>query len=116
MLKQAFKFDPNSTDNQGRWRLRDPGQFKRFWTEQDKDDKGISYIMGELKSGGTEVRAIRFNKSKWSESKAATWWNKNKSGFKKSWSDKNWAAWKKEQRKKAMLDMLVKVARLIDKR
>ena len=44
--KGSFKFDPNSTKNQGRWRLKDPDAFERMWTRQDKNDARISFIVG----------------------------------------------------------------------
>jgi DNA polymerase/3'-5' exonuclease PolX len=89
----SFKFDPNSTKNQGRWRLRDPNDFHTMWTEQDKNYEGISYIVGSLYNEEKAIQAIRFNKTDWDEEKAAKWWQTHKSNYCKSWSEKDWQEW-----------------------
>tara|TARA_R110002020_G_scaffold393357_5_gene603629 strand:- start:121 stop:1095 length:975 start_codon:yes stop_codon:yes gene_type:complete len=101
--KDPFKFDPNSTKNQGRWRLKDPDEFERMWTRQDKNDKGISFIVGTLKSGKHGTQAVRFSKEHWEEPAAKKWWGKNKKRFTKTWTPSDWTAWKKKKLKEAKL-------------
>lgn len=95
-IATGFRFDPNSTENEGRWRLKDPKIYKKFWRRKDENDAGIGYVMGKEKSGKTSTQAIRFNKNKWTEAEAKKWWNKNKSRFTKTWTEKDWSKWKKE--------------------
>ncbi len=88
-----FKFDPNSTENEGRFRLRDPKDFKegtfRRWDSWAgiKAPEGVSFIVGELKNGKKALQAIRFDKKLWNEEKAGIFWNKIKKekGFQKNW-------------------------------
>ena len=87
-------YDPNSTKNQGRWRLRDPKDFKQMWTEKDKKFEGISYIVGLLFSGEKNIQAIRFDKNIWSEKKASVWWQEYHGEYCKTWSVADWQKWK----------------------
>lgn len=95
-----FKFDPNSTKNWGRWRLRDPQDFvSKSYITKKYDDVGIIYIMGKLKNPNDDeddekmyVQAIRFDKNKWSEKEAAKWWNKHGKKFDKYWKNEDWAS------------------------
>lgn len=80
-IKRNFKFDINSTENQGRFRINDPKIFKRMWTRHDPVHKGISYIVGIKQNGEFSTQSIRFNRSIWSEKKAASWWKENKKRF-----------------------------------
>ena len=80
-IKRNFKFDINSTENQGRFRINDPKIFKRMWTRHDPVHKGISYIVGMKQNGEFSTQSIRFNRSVWSEKKAAGWWKENKKKF-----------------------------------
>jgi tRNA nucleotidyltransferase/poly(A) polymerase len=107
----AFMFDPNSTENEGRWRLRDPQDFDqatfRRWHEWAgvKAPKGVAFIIGNLTDGQKAIQTIRFDKSLWEEPKAAEFWAslQDKPGFERSWS---WKA-------KASLDnILVRTAEL----
>ena len=50
-----MKFDPNSTINQGRWRLRDPKDFERMWTVKTKSP-GVTYIAGFLKTKSSDFK------------------------------------------------------------
>lgn len=92
----AFKFDPNSTVNQGRWRLRDPNDFDKNKYITRKLKTGISYILGVLlehsltHSSEYTVQAIRFNKNIWTEENAALWWKENKHKYVKTWKEKDW--------------------------
>jgi hypothetical protein len=90
----AFKFDPNSTENEGRFRLRDPkdfdqGTFKRWktWGGVTAPD-GVAFIVGKLKAGSDALQTIRFDKSKYDNKKAGEYWAtvKNKPGFGKHWA------------------------------
>jgi len=92
-----FKFDPNSTENEGRWRIDDPkkfGNYKRWDTWAGvKAPEGVQFLVGDLKESREKgLQAIRFDKSLWDEAKTGRWWDtiKNKSGFEKKW------VWKKE--------------------
>jgi len=75
---ESFKFDPNSTVNEGRYRVRNPIEFQkdRIWSEDDwkgiKAD-GVRYIVGLLKDGGKALQAVRFKKDKWTEQRAGDW-------------------------------------------
>lgn len=96
----VFKFDPNSTKNWGRWRLRDPTDFvTKGYITKKFDDVGIIYIMGRLKNPDLDedgeklyVQAIRFDKNKWTEQDAAKWWNKHGKKFDKYWKNEDWAS------------------------
>jgi len=90
-------FDPNSTKNQGRWRLRNPRDFNKMWTEKDKKYAGISYIVGTLYDGNKTIQAIRFDKSIWNEEKANSWWQKNRDNYCKIWTEQDWLEWQKEK-------------------
>lgn len=100
----VFKFDPNSTTNEGRWRLRNPADFVSGSYIRKNYDNGIGYVLGKLKSNNGcspenrrdkyndyYVQAIRFKKDKWSQMDAAKWWNKNSKKFQKYWKDEEWA-------------------------
>lgn len=83
-------FDPNSSLQQGRFRLRNPKDFVKLWTEHNKQYKGISYIVGILKDGKYAKQSIRFDKSLWTEAKAAKWWNSHSNEYEKLWSARDW--------------------------
>lgn len=86
-----FKYDLNSTDNQGRFRLRDPRSFSKMWTQHNPQYKGISYIAGILKSNGKYAKqSIRFDKSLWTEAKASKWWDKHHNEYEKTWTNRDW--------------------------
>ena len=88
-----FKFDPNSTKNEGRFRLRDPKDFVSSSYKTIKTDIGINYIIGIPKNSQTndyEVQAIRFKKKLWSKEDAYKWWNKHKGKYKKLWKPGDW--------------------------
>lgn len=84
-----FKFDPNSTKNEGRWRLKDPKHFIKYFRKKVWEDvpfkEGVSYVIGISKTGKLDVQAIRFNKAIISEELAAQWWLENNSYFEKEW-------------------------------
>ena len=88
-----FKYDPNSTKNEGRWRLVDPAEFDegsfrrwRSWAGVEAP-AGISFLVGEVR-GKKSLQAIRFDKNLWKEEAARDFWNsvKHKPGFKRTWS------------------------------
>jgi len=99
--ERPFAFDPNSTMNEGRFRLRDPDQFdEAAYTIKDKPTKfisrskkndiqeeGIRFIVGKV-DGEEQIQAIRFNKNIWPEEKAAEWWEENRETFKPEWKTK----------------------------
>lgn len=89
----VFKFDPNSSVNEGRWRLRDPDTFVNDKYIRRNFSTGIGYVLGKLKSdpeGKFVVQAIRFKKSIWTEKKAAEWWKLNKRKYTKLWKESDW--------------------------
>ena len=89
----VFKFDPNSSINEGHWRLRDPETFVNDKYIRRNFSTGIGYVLGKLKSdpeGKFVVQAIRFKKSIWTEKKAAEWWKLNKSKYTKLWKESDW--------------------------
>jgi broad specificity phosphatase PhoE/uncharacterized protein YecE (DUF72 family) len=98
-MASAFAFDPNSTENEGRWRLRDPQDFDqesfRRWQEWAgiKAPAGVSFIVGDLENGNKAIQTIRFSKDAWDEPKASKYWEsiKEEPGFEKLWSPKDWS-------------------------
>ena len=93
-----FKFDPNSTENEGRYRIRDPKDFKKDTFRRWKQwagiyaPKGVTFIVGELKDSSEKaLQSIRFNKKYWDEKKAGEFIEtlKDNEGFEKHWE------WKK---------------------
>ena len=90
LLEGRFHFDPNSTEGQGRFRLKDPDLFKRVWTRRDPRAKGITHIIGTMHDGRYGTQAIRFDRDLWSESEAARWWAENADRFRKVWRPKDW--------------------------
>lgn len=91
-MSREFKFDPNSTVNQGRWRLRNPLDYvEGSYRTIKKNDEGISYIIGlEKNSEKISVQAIRFDLNIWTEKDAALWWKKNKRNYEQKWTEKDW--------------------------
>lgn len=81
--KFDFKFDPNSTENEGRFRVRDPQEFDgktfRSWSDwEGLEAEGVRFIVGDLKdSGEKSLQAVRFNKDVWDDKKAGMWVKKN---------------------------------------
>ena len=102
LLERAFRFDPNSTENQGRYRLKDPDLFKRVWTRRDPRSEGITHIIGIMRDGRYGTQAIRFDRDRWSEREAAEWWSRNSDRFRKVWKPKDWKG--RLDEKKAFLD------------
>lgn len=90
LLEGRFHFDPNSTEGQGRFRLKDPDLFKRVWTRRDPRVKGITHIIGTMHDGRYGTQAIRFDRDLWSESGAARWWAENADRFRKVWRPRDW--------------------------
>lgn len=91
----TFRFDPNSTKNEGRWRLIDPKNFikssKGWFRRKDSKFPGISYVYGPIKGTALPyMQAIRFDKKIWTEEKAAQWWEEHKNKYYKSWTEKDW--------------------------
>ncbi len=105
-VKEAskFQFDPNSTENEGRYRLRDPKDFDkesfRRWIKWAgvEAPKGITFVVGSLSDGKKALQAIRFNKALWDEAAASKFWDsvEKKPGFNRTWS------WKKVEASKTV--------------
>ena len=90
LLAEAFRFDPNSTDRQGRFRLKDPDLFRRVWTRRDPDASGITHIVGLMRDGRFGTQAIRFDRDVWTEREAARWWAANGERFRRTWRARDW--------------------------
>lgn len=77
---REFAFDPNSTENEGRWRLYSPGKIEpKSYFRRKSSTPGVSYVMGKSKdTGETVIQAVRFDKGKFTEAEAGKWWAKNK--------------------------------------
>ena len=82
--KRAFKFDLNSTINEGRFRLLPPEQIEKgTYFRRESTTPGVSYVMGKnIETGKSEIQAIRFDKSIMPEVKAKVWWDANKGKYK----------------------------------
>ena len=99
--ERPFAFDPNSTKNEGRFRLRPPTSISDYFQKDvytikgkksdfisrgkwagEKLPAGIRLIVGKTQEGNEEVQAVRFNKNNFTEEEAATWWGENKELFK----------------------------------
>ena len=88
MEEERFKFDPNSTTNEGRWRLRDPKKVRQYFMRQSSTP-GVSYVMGtDSRTGDEVVQAVRFDKTIFTEKEATRWWMKNRTRakFKRLWT------------------------------
>lgn len=95
-LSRPFRFDPNSTEHEGRWRLYPPEDIaeQTYW-RSDKAGKrsanvvgevpvtpGVSYVRGRTKGERRfVVQAIRFDKATFTEAKARTWWEQHREQF-----------------------------------
>lgn len=90
LQERRFRFDPNSTEGQGRLRLKDPKLFRRMWTRKDPHAKGVTHIIGVMDDGRYGTQAVRFDRDAWSESEAARWWRRNADRFRKVWEPKDW--------------------------
>ena len=110
-----FKFDPNSTENEGRWRLRDPQEFdqKSFkrWKEWSgvRAPDGVSFIVGDDKKGHKRIQTIRFDKSTFDEKDASKYWEsiKDKPGFEKKWKESDWHEVEAAKKKKKLKDTTI---------
>jgi hypothetical protein len=75
--ERDFALDPNSTKNEGRFRLYPPKKLTRYFRTESKTP-GVSHIMGRPKDGGKPiVQGLRFNKRIMSEDRARKWWDAN---------------------------------------
>ena len=85
--ERRFAFDPNSTKNEGRFRLFPPKSVapelypegtKHF--RRQSSTPGVSYVMAKRPGEKQAItQAVRFDKKVISESQARDWWEKNKS-------------------------------------
>lgn len=94
-----FRFDPNSTENEGRWRLIDPKVFnqntiRRWRVWKGIKAPGVQFVMGmDTRDKKWKPQAIRFDKGTWTEDTAAKWWNEYKNEFEKEWTQADWEPW-----------------------
>jgi len=103
--QEKFRFDPNSTENEGRWRLIDPkifeqGSVRRWNIWKEIKAPGVQFVMGkDTRDNEWKPQAVRFKKFDakgqplWTEEKAAKWWDQNKGEFTKEWVQSNWDEW-----------------------
>jgi len=82
-IERPFKFDPDSTVNEGRFRLLPPENIEKgTYFRRKSSTEGVFYVMGKnVKTGKSEIQAIRFNKSIMPKEKALKWWEANKDRF-----------------------------------
>lgn len=73
---RPFAFDPNSTVNEGRFRLVAPIQGAKTFS-RPSSTPGVRYIMQEQPGGEFVIQAVRFDKKLMSEAQAAQWWEAN---------------------------------------
>jgi phospholipid N-methyltransferase len=86
---RPFAFDPNSTENEGRFRLYPPGDIKKetyksqtaIKSKSIEPTEGVRFILGDTKDGKRVIQTIRFDKSVMPEEKATQWWEENKRKF-----------------------------------
>jgi len=92
MVSATFQFDPNSTQNEGRWRLHDPKFFSAYYrapTYDNIDVAGVSFVMGtDSRDGKQKPQAVRFNKFRWDEESAADFYEQYKDQLESTW--KGW--------------------------
>lgn len=79
-VERLFVYDPNSTENEGRFRLRPPSDIRSdSYFRRKSSVPGVSYVMGkDAKTGKNVVQAVRFDKNILNETQAKGWWEKNK--------------------------------------
>lgn len=88
-FERKFRWDPNSTKNEGKFRLVAPdeltekGYYRTTKNPYTKETiKGISYVMGKRKDNNKLViQSIVFDKNEWNEYQAQQWFNDNKHKF-----------------------------------
>ena len=74
-----------------------------MWTRKDKNDAGVSFIVGTSETGKHGTQAVRFSKDHWTEAEAKKWWSKNKTRFTKTWTPADWIKRKKKKLKESRL-------------
>ena len=79
-LSRPFAFDPNSTENEGRFRLYPPSSLDNYSRRQGSDN-GISFIVADDSEGKQVIQAIRFDRAVFDEPSAKAWWEANKAGY-----------------------------------
>jgi hypothetical protein len=99
IAEDPFRFDPNSTENEARYRLIDPKVFdqdtiRRWKIWKDIRTPGVRFVVGvDTRDKEWKPQAIRFDKSVFDEEKANKWWEENKDQFTKEWYQKDWDIW-----------------------
>lgn len=54
-------------------RLKAPSQFERFTTQKNEGGDGVDFILGIRADGGSEIQAIRFDRTKFTPAEARKW-------------------------------------------
>lgn len=78
--ERPFSFDPNSSVNEGRFRLYPPRGLENYY-RSDTETTGVYEIIG-VKGGRHIVQALRFDKDLFNEEEARAWWEKHKGQYK----------------------------------
>ncbi len=83
---RPFTYDPDSTENEGRFRLQDTAEFdemgmvkSKFRSQSEQKGikaEGVRFTVGTIK-GKEEIQDIRFDNSKWTEEQASEWLSEN---------------------------------------
>lgn len=102
--RRPFKFDPNSTENEGRYRLYPPSMLDNFFRRKSSTD-GVSYVMGTPNREGEKkepvVQALRFDRNKFDEVSARSWWEENKGKY-RFYGEVKKVGWTDEAREAAL--------------
>jgi len=81
LIERAKRFRPEHGKpypNEHAARMNDPDKYGKIRRQNDKFGEGIHAIFGVLEDGKTEVQAIRFDSSKFSEEEAREWLEEHK--------------------------------------
>jgi len=70
--KMDRSYDERPYPNEHAARIKDPAQFDDFRREADAGGEGIDFIYG-IKSGESEIQAIRFDKTRYTPAQAKAW-------------------------------------------
>jgi len=83
---ESFAYNPDSTENEGRYAFRPTDDFDDMGMETSKfksrteqkgiKEEGIRFTVGTIK-GNEEIQDVRFDKSKWTEEQAGKWLSDN---------------------------------------
>eukprot|EP00698_Gefionella_okellyi_P003667 TRINITY_DN13432_c0_g1_i1.p1 TRINITY_DN13432_c0_g1~~TRINITY_DN13432_c0_g1_i1.p1 ORF type:complete len:566 (-),score=97.87 TRINITY_DN13432_c0_g1_i1:57-1754(-) len=89
---KLFRFDPVSTEDMGRFRLRDPSMYDAVtWFRKASAQRGVSLVCSRhSKTLESEVLEVRFDREYFTEMQAALWWVQHKHRFHREWFLADW--------------------------